>query len=97
MDSLANRAREEFCVDVEGKVGIAIFGIGRETCDTIVFLGVDRCDGESVAKELSVSHCCGDLNLVQITNLLYLKSFVEDSMWIRGSFLPLLPRGRSVD
>jgi len=94
VDSLANRAREEFCVDVEGKVGIAIFGIGRETCDTIVFLRVDRCDGKSVAKELSVSHCCGDLKVVQITNLLYLKSFV---IWIRGSFLPLLPRGRSVD
>ena len=59
LQPVAEVAGEELRVDVEGEGGVAVFGVGREAGDAVVFLRVDGGEGEGVGEEVGVAHGLG--------------------------------------
>ena len=59
LQPVADGAGEELRVDVEGEGGVAVFGVGGEAGDAVVFLRVDGGEGEGVGEEVGVAHGLG--------------------------------------
>lgn len=62
LQTVADGAGEELGVDVEGDGGVAVFGVGGEAGDAVVFLRVDGGEGEGVGEEVGVAHGGGWVN-----------------------------------
>lgn len=56
LQPVADGAGEELRVDVEGQGGVAVFGVGGEPGDAVVFGGVDGGEGEGGGEEVGVCH-----------------------------------------
>ncbi len=56
LQAVADGAGEELRVDVEGEGGVAVFRVGGEAGDAVVFLVVDGGEGEGIGEEVRVAH-----------------------------------------
>ena len=59
LDGVADGDRVEFCVDVEGELGVLGDARAGEAGDAVVFLGVEGGDGEGFLVELRIGHVSG--------------------------------------
>lgn len=58
MQAFVNRAREQLGIDVECQEGIAILRVRRQSRYTVIFLRIDRVEGEGVGEEMGITHHC---------------------------------------